>query len=201
MQDLTLEVGRVDLVHVDDAEGPHPRRGQVQGGRRAEAPRTEEKDLGVQQPLLAGLADLGQEEVAVIAVALLGRQRPGGAPVPALVLPAVEPAGHGGDVRVAELTQRLRRERRPDAAGAVHDDRAIVVADPALDLGLQVASGDVQGVGDGALLVLLGLPYVEEQRLTAAAVRLGRIHLVDGRLGLGEKLSESGHVCHAPASD
>ena len=72
MQDLTLEVGGVDHVHVDDAEGAHPGGGQVQGGGRAETSGPEQQDLRVEQLQLARLPDLGQEEVALVAVALLG---------------------------------------------------------------------------------------------------------------------------------
>ena len=51
---------------------PTPGRGQVERRRRAEAARAEQQDLGVEQPQLALLADLGQQQVAVVAVALVG---------------------------------------------------------------------------------------------------------------------------------
>ncbi len=115
VQDLALQVRRVDHVHVDDPERPHPRRGQVERGRGAEAARPEQQDLGVEQLQLARLAHLGQEQVALVAVALVGGEGARRRPRPAVVLPAVEAAGHRGHVGVAELAQRLGRERRADA--------------------------------------------------------------------------------------
>ena len=80
--------------------------------------------MELEQLLLALLADLGQEDVAAVAVALLGGERVRRDPVAALVLPAAEAAGHRHDVGVAELLQRLGRERRAGAARAVDDDGA-----------------------------------------------------------------------------
>ena len=73
VQDLALQVGLVDDVHVDDADGAHAGGRQVQRGRRAEAAGAEQQHLGVEQLELALLAHLGQQEVALVAVALLGR--------------------------------------------------------------------------------------------------------------------------------
>ena len=75
VQDLALQVRRVDDVHVDDAERADARGREVERGGGAEAARAEEQHLGVEQLLLARLADLGQEDVAAVAVALLGRER------------------------------------------------------------------------------------------------------------------------------
>ena len=46
--------------------------GQVERGRRAEPAGAEQQHLGVEQLQLALLADLGQQQVALVAVALLG---------------------------------------------------------------------------------------------------------------------------------
>ena len=72
VEDLALQVGGVDDVHVDDAERADPGGGQVEGGGGAEPAGAEQQHLGVEQLLLAGLADLGQEQVALVPVALLG---------------------------------------------------------------------------------------------------------------------------------
>ena len=74
VQDLALQVGLVDHVHVDDAERADAGRGQVERGRRAEAAGAEQQHLDVEQLQLALLAHLGQQQVALVAVALLGRQ-------------------------------------------------------------------------------------------------------------------------------
>ena len=96
---------------------------------------------------MPGHVDLGQEDVALVAVALLSAQRDGCAPRPALVLPLVEPAGHGHDVAVAELRQGVGCERGANAAGAVDHDMSVVVGDPRLHLALQVPARDVDRPG------------------------------------------------------
>ena len=72
VDDLALEVGDVDHVVVDDAERPDAGGGEVERGRRAEAAGAEQQHLGVEQLLLALDADLGEQEVARVALALLG---------------------------------------------------------------------------------------------------------------------------------
>ena len=77
VQDLALQVGGVDLVHVDDADRADAGGGEVERGRRAEPAGTEQQHLRVEQLLLALDADLGQQQVALVAVHLLGGQRGG----------------------------------------------------------------------------------------------------------------------------
>ena len=69
---LALQVREVDLVVVDDAERADAGRGEVERGRRAEAAGAEQQHLRVEQLLLALDADLGDQQVARVAVALLG---------------------------------------------------------------------------------------------------------------------------------
>ena len=72
VEDLALQVRRVDLVHVDDADRADTGGGEVQRGRRAETAGAEQQDLRVEQLDLALDADLGQEQVAHVAGALVG---------------------------------------------------------------------------------------------------------------------------------
>ncbi len=117
-----------------------------------------------------------------------------GAPVAALVLPLVEAAGHRDDVGVAELGERLGGEGRADAAGAVHDDRRVACRGCGPRSGLEVATGDVDGAGDGALLELVGLAHVEhEGAVGAELLGLGGGDLGDLRLGGVEQFPERWH--------
>ena len=75
MEDLPLEIRRVHHVGVDDAELPDARRRQVVRRGRAQATRADEQDLAAEQLVLAGLADLGDQEVAAVALRLLRRER------------------------------------------------------------------------------------------------------------------------------
>ena len=58
-----------------------------------------------------------------------------------------------------------------------------------------MAAGQVDGTGQGALLVLVGLPDVEEGHATALqkGLRVSLVHLANGRLGIVEQISGSGH--------
>ena len=78
MEDLALQVRRVDDVHVDDAERADAGGREVQRGGGAEAAGAEEEHLRLEQLLLARLADLGEEDVALVAVALLGARATAG---------------------------------------------------------------------------------------------------------------------------
>ena len=71
MDDLALQVGDVDDVEVDDADGAHAGRREVEHRRRAEAAGADEEHAGVQQPGLAVRADLRDEQVARVALLLL----------------------------------------------------------------------------------------------------------------------------------
>ena len=72
VDDLALEVRGVDHVVVDEADRADAGRREVERGRRAESAGAEQQHLGVQQLHLALDADLGQQGVARVAVALLG---------------------------------------------------------------------------------------------------------------------------------
>ena len=94
MQDLALQVAGVDLVHVDDADRADACGGEVQRGGRTETAGTEHQHLAVEQLDLAGDADLGQQQVALVAVALIGGQHDRCLPRTTFVLPLAEPADH-----------------------------------------------------------------------------------------------------------
>ena len=72
---LALQVGQVDLVVVDDAERADAGRGEVQGGRRAEPAGADQQHLRLEQLLLALEPDLRDQQVARVALTLLGGQR------------------------------------------------------------------------------------------------------------------------------
>ena len=100
-----------------------------------------------EQLQLAHLAHFGQQEVALVAVALGRGQGLGGRPGAAVVLPLVEPTHHGLHVGVAEVPHRLGRKGRAHPAGAVDDDRARLVRQLALDLELEMARGRWTALG------------------------------------------------------
>jgi hypothetical protein len=105
---LALEVGEIDDVVVDDPERADAGRRQVERGRRAEPARAEQQHLRLEQLLLPALADLGDEQVARVALALLRAERLGHLDLVAAVLPQRDPAGHRLDVLVAEVVLSVR---------------------------------------------------------------------------------------------
>ena len=153
----------VDDVEVDDADRADTGRGEIERGRRAETARADEQRLRVEQLGLAFGADLGDQQVAAVALLLLGGQDDRRVELEPGALPALEAARHRGDVRVAHLGEGLGGEQRADAAGAIEDDRGIAVGRGALDLLLDVALGDVEGAGQVALLPLGRLADVDDR--------------------------------------
>src|SRR5207244_11289740 len=103
VQDLPLQGRKVDDVGVDYAERPYPRGGEVVRSRRSETARADEQDFAVQQFLLAGLADLGDQKMARISLRLLGREARGLRPRLAPLLPSVQPTAHGDYVVVQSI--------------------------------------------------------------------------------------------------
>ena len=76
MQHLALEVGLVHDVVVDDPEPADAGRGEVERRRRAEPAGADQQHARVEQLQLAGLADLGDQDVTAVALALVGLERP-----------------------------------------------------------------------------------------------------------------------------
>ena len=78
VDDLALQVRLVDDVVVDDAERADAGGGEVEQRRAAEAARADDEHLGVLEPLLAGHADVRDDEVPAVAADLVDRQFVGG---------------------------------------------------------------------------------------------------------------------------
>jgi hypothetical protein len=187
VQDLALEVGEVDGVHIDDAERADAGSGEVERRRRAEPARADAEHLRVEKLRLPGLAHLGEEEVAAVADLLLGGELAVLLHGQALVLPRRETAAHRGHVRVAELLQDAAREEGARAPGAVGDDGRVLVRDLLLDLHLEEAARDGDRPRDVALAELLLLADVQEDgplRVAEARLHLVRRHLRDRLPGL-----------------
>src|SRR6266446_9426131 len=71
MDDLALQVGQVDPVGIGDADRPDPGGREVEQQRRTETARTDDEHPRLQQPDLALLADLVEDQVAGVALELL----------------------------------------------------------------------------------------------------------------------------------
>ncbi len=139
---------------------------------------------------LAGLADLGEEQVPRVARALGVGEPRREAPRVALVLPRVEAALEGRDVFVAELGEALRGEGAAAATGAVHDDASRAVGLDALDAQLEEPAGDGDCVAELSRSHLVGLANVDDERWARRELRVELLggDLLDQALRLGEEL-------------
>ncbi len=164
VEDLALEVGEVDDVEVDDADRSDAGGREIEGGRAAETAGADQQRLRLEQPGLAGGADLRDEQVPAVALLLLRAEDDRCFPREAGRLPRLEPARHRRDVRVAELLERLRGEERADAASAIEDDLGVAVGGGGLDLLLDIALADVDGIRQVALLPFGRLTDVDDDR-------------------------------------
>jgi hypothetical protein len=70
VDDLALQVRRVDLVELDDAERAHAGGGQVEQRRAAQPAGAHDQHLGVLESLLPGHPDVRDDEVAAVALDL-----------------------------------------------------------------------------------------------------------------------------------
>ena len=75
VDDLPLQIARIDHVEVHQTDGAHAGRGEVVRQRRAEAACPDAQDLGGFKLPLALHADLGKDQVARVARDLLVRER------------------------------------------------------------------------------------------------------------------------------
>ena len=164
---LALQVGGVDDVVVDQPERADPRRGQVERGRRAEPAGADQQHLRVQHLQLALDADLGQQRVARVAVALLGGHPAGRDDRQPLLLPGEDAARHRGDVLVAERLHLLGRGVGAVAAAAVEDRPRRLVRRGGGDLVAEQARRHQLAALQMGLLVLVRLAGVDQDDVAA----------------------------------
>src|SRR5439155_2827592 len=202
VENLTLQVREVDHVHVDEADRPHARGGEVEGRRRAETAGADAEHLGVEELRLARLAHFGKQEVAAVADLLLGGELPVRGHGQTLVLPGREPTAHRRHLRVAELLEDAPGEQGARTAGAVGDDRGALVRYRLLDAHLEQPPRQRDRLRHVALAELLLLAHVEQHRTRAAvelALHLLRRDLWDELPGLLHDLLVA--LCHRSALD
>ncbi len=70
VDDLALQIGKIDAIVVDDIDRAHPGGGQIHEGGRAEPAGADDQHACAQQLRLAVLADLVEDEVAGVALEL-----------------------------------------------------------------------------------------------------------------------------------
>ncbi len=140
-------------------------------------------------------ADLGQQEVSLVAVALLGTQSNRCEPGSTFVLPLTEPAGHAEHVGVTEFLKGLCGECAANTAGAVHHHRHRLVDDSGFHLRFKVSARNVDHVRQCTLLELIGLANIEYHH--AARGNLvggsGSVYFGDVRLGGSKEVTKRRH--------
>src|SRR5438309_280230 len=107
VEDLPLKVRDVDDVAVHQRERPHAGRREVERGGRAEPTGADQQDLRAQELALALVPDLGQEEVAAVALDLIGRERSFLDHRHSRLDPLLVSALKVDDCRVAQVLQRF----------------------------------------------------------------------------------------------
>ncbi len=167
VEQLALQVGDIDRVEIDDADGAHAGCGQVHGRRAAEAARADQQHLAVEQLELAHFADLVEQRVAAVANALFVVEHGGNLEIEAGVLPAVEAADQRDGFVVAHLQQIARGQHRAHAAGAVDHQRLVPIRLHLLDLEFQEATRHKDRAGQMTLDKLVPLAHVDDGQIFA----------------------------------
>ena len=183
MDDLALEVARLDDVEVDDPERADARRGEVQRRRAAEPARADHHDLRLEELDLARGPDLGDQQVPAVARLLGRRQARGRLDGQRVRLPLEDAAGQVDDVCVAELLELGGAPAGSRAAAALHDDLGVLVGHRGADLLAELAERDEQGARDVACVPFDLLAHVDQGRPgRVALLRLRGADLTDGGL-------------------
>jgi hypothetical protein len=136
------------------------------------------------------------QQVAAVAGALIRRKRLWEHRREARALPVGIAACERDDVLVAELLERFRGEERAVARLAVDDDRRGLVRRGGLDLRLQEAADEMDGAGDVALVPLVLLAHVDEERVALELARAGDVDFVDVGAQLCEEIPVTRHDFH-----
>ena len=192
VEHLALEVRQVHDVVVDDAERADARRGEVERGRRPEAPRADQEHLRAEQRLLPRLAHLRQHEVTAVALHLVRGEGLVLDQRELQLLPPADAARHRGHVRVAEIVENLAGEERAEPGEAVERQRRVGVREGFRHLELEEPAADRHGARDGAFAVLVGIAHVDEVdglALGEAALHVLDRDLGDGALGVGDQIA------------
>ena len=74
VDDLAVQVGGIDSVAIDECQVSHPRCGEVQRDRRAEASEADDSRTRGTESRLAGSADRGEHHLSAIPLHLRARQ-------------------------------------------------------------------------------------------------------------------------------
>jgi len=74
VEDLALEVRQVDDVEVDDADRADAGGREIERGRGSEPAGADQQRLRLEEPLLALRADLGDQQVAAVALLLVAAE-------------------------------------------------------------------------------------------------------------------------------
>ena len=198
VEDLALEVGHVDDVAVHQADGADAGRGEVDAPSASRGPPAPISSTFERRSLpLALLAHLGQQEVAAVALDLLGGERLVLHDGQAGLRPLLEAALQVGHVLVAQVVEGLGRQHRAQPGLAVEDDGRL--RDRRRRVPMRNSRKPrlmLRGRLDGAVAVLVGIAHVDEhQRLVGvdAALELLRTLLGDDLSGLGQHLLERLH--------
>jgi hypothetical protein len=202
VQDLALQVRRIDHVVIDDADRADAGRGQVQRRRRAQATGADAQHPGLEQLDLALDPDLGQHGVPRVAELLVLGHHHRDVEGIAVALPRREAAGHRLHLGVAELAQRACGQGRARAARAVQDHRLVAIGYGLFDAQLQIPARDPRGPRDVPLHVLILLAHVDDG-LAATPLILEKldatgVYLFDFTLDSLEIILEGGHRVSLP---
>ncbi len=199
VEDLALQVAPVDGVEVDKADRADAGCREIEGSRTAEPAGSDEQHPGVEELALTLSADLGDEQMAAVALLLLRREHPGNDEVEASLLPRPVAAGHRLHVGVAQLLQRACCEQRANAGCAVQGDRRVVPGNRVLDAGFDEPLAEMHRSGDVPLVELGALAYVNEGAGACSGTNLLRGNLDDGASRFVEEVAgRLGHAASLP---
>ena len=124
VKNLTVKIGKVHGVGVDEADVPDPGGGKVEEGGGAESAGPDTEDGSLFEPLLPCFADFGEHGLTQVTVGFLRGERHGGTMCCRLVRGKERLRGLGRGVRLCRVRVAIvAHPRKPDAPMAVRNVR------------------------------------------------------------------------------
>ena len=116
VQDLALQIAPINHIVVDQGQCPNSGRSEIQRSGRTQPTGTDNQDPALQQGVLSFQADLGQQQMAGVALPLICAQTHRDFERKSFRLPANEAAGYGTNIAVSDREQIVSGQQGAYAA-------------------------------------------------------------------------------------
>ncbi len=163
MQDLTLQVAGIHFIHIYNADSAYAGSSQIQRSWATKTTSTEQQHFACKQFCLTFNTNFWQQNMSLIAIALLSSQRRRCAPLTTFVFPLTKSTCHRNNICVAKFLQCLCSKCTTNTTSAIDHDRRVFIGDLALDLCFKMSTWNMNRQRQCSLLEFVGFAHVKGQ--------------------------------------